>query len=348
MKKKLIILVFAILIIICGILIGMKVVQKDDNSEGTEQNSSGLFSSSSNKEEKNENKNEIKIYSGNDRSIAVVIDNVGDAIPQTGLNDAAIVYEIIVEGGLTRFLAIFKGVNIDTIGPVRSARPYFLDYAMENDSIFTHFGYSARAENDIGKLKINNVNGLIDNNAFWRTDKKTAPHNALTSTEKILKQAKTYGYRTTTNEKSVLNYVTKEVELTEGTTANTITIPYSSSNKVSFKYDKETGRYTRYVNNSVRKDWLTQKELTTKNIIITYANNYTTDEEPTAGRQELENIGNLDGYYITNGKAIKIKCSKSSRNAKTVYKDLNGKEIEVNDGNTYIQIVPPSKTITIE
>ena len=197
----------------------MKVVQKDDNSEGTEQNSSGLFSSSSNKEEKNENKNEIKIYSGNDRSIAVVIDNVGDAIPQTGLNDAAIVYEIIVEGGLTRFLAIFKGVNIDTIGPVRSARPYFLDYAMENDSIFTHFGYSARAENDIGKLKINNVNGLIDNNAFWRTDKKTAPHNALTSTEKILKQAKTYGYRTTTNEKSVLNYVTKEVELTEGTTA---------------------------------------------------------------------------------------------------------------------------------
>ena len=122
----------------------------------------------------------------------------------------------------------------------------------------------------------------------------------------------------------------------------------SSSNKVSFKYNKETGRYTRYVNNSVRKDWLTQKELTTKNIIISFINNHTTNEETKTDRQALENIGNLDGYYITNGKAIKIKCSKTTRGGKTVYKDLNGKEIEVNDGNTYIQIVPPSRTITIE
>ena len=197
-------------------------------------------------------------------------------------------------------------------------------------------------------MKLRREKSIIDSAAFWRTDKKTAPHNALTNTDNIIKKAKEYGYRTTSSEKSVLNYVTKEVELVDGQEANTVTIPYSSSNKVSFKYNKETGRYTRYVNNSVRKDWLTQKELTTKNIIITFANNYTTDEEPTAGRQEIENIGNLDGYYITNGKAIKIKCSKTSRNSKTVYKDLNGKEIEVNDGNTYIQIVPPSKTITIE
>lgn len=344
MKKKAVIIVFMILIITCGILIGMKMAGEDNKEEKTENNN--IINSSTKSEEKPEEK--IKIYSGNDRSIAVIIDNVGDAIPQTGLNDAAIVYEMVVEGGLTRFMAVFKGVNIDTIGPVRSARPCFLDYAMENDSIFTHFGYSVRAQTDIGKLKINNVNGLVDGSAFWRTDKKTAPHNALTNTDNIIKKAKEYGYRTTSSEKSVLNYVTKEVKLVDGQEANTVTIPYSSSNKVSFKYNKETGRYTRYVNNSVRKDWLTQKELTTKNIIITFANNYTTDEEPTAGRQEIENIGNLDGYYITNGKAIKIKCSKTSRNSKTVYKDLNGKEIEVNDGNTYIQIVPPSKTITIE
>ena len=57
-------------------------------------------------------------------------------------------------------------------------------------------------------------------------------------------------------------------------------------------------------------------------------------------RQNLYNVGTLDGYYITNGKAIKIKCYKASRTAQTVYKDLNGNEIEVNDGNTFIQIVP--------
>lgn len=344
MKKKAIILVFMILIITCGILIGMKMTQ-ENNKEEIQQNTNNT-NSSAKTEEKQEEK--IKIYSGNDRSIAVMIDNVGEAIPQTGLNDAAIVYEMIVEGGLTRFMAVFKGVKVDTIGPVRSARPYFLDYALENDSIFTHFGYSGQAKEDIEKLKINNVNGLVDSSTFWRTDKKTAPHNALTSTEKIIQKAKDYGYRTTSSERSVLNYVTKEVELTEGTEANTITIPYSSSNKVSFKYNKETGRYTRYVNNSVRKDWLTQKELTTKNIIISFINNHTTNEETKTDRQALENIGNLDGYYITNGKAIRIKCSKTTRGGKTVYKDLNGKEIEVNDGNTYIQIVPPSRTITIE
>lgn len=345
MKKKVIILIFAILIIVCGILIGIKAMQ-DNNKEEVEKNSSDVSSNSSKKES---NKEEgIKIYSGDDRTIAVVIDNVGDAIPQTGLNEAAIVYEMTVEGGLTRFLAIYKGVNIDTIGPVRSARPCFIDYALENDSIFTHFGYSIRAASDISVFGINNINGLIDNSAFWRTDKKAAPHNALTSTERILQKSKDYRYRTTTEQRSVLNYVTKKVELSEGSTANTVTIPYSSSNKVSFKYDEETGRYTRYVNGSVRKDWLTQKELTTKNIIITYAKNYTTEEEESYDRQEIVNIGNLDGYYITNGKAIKIKCSKTSRNSKTVYKDLNGKEIEVNDGNTYIQIVPINKTVTIE
>ena len=345
MKKKTIILIFAILIIICGILIGMKVIQNSDNEE-TEQNSNNLFSNSSKKESQKEES--VKIYSGNERPIAVVIDNVGDAVPQTGLNEAAIVYEMVVEGGLTRFLAIYQGVNIDTIGPVRSARPCLIDYSIENDSIFTHFGYSQRAITDIYELGINNVNGLIDDSAFWRTDKKAAPHNALTSTERILNKAKERGYRTTTTQRSVLNYVTKKVELSDGEVANTVTIPYSSSNKVSFKYDEETGRYTRYVNNSVRKDWLTQKELTTKNIIITYAQNYTTEEEESYDRQEIVNIGNLDGYYITNGKAIKIKCSKASRNSKTVYKDLNGNEIEVNDGNTYIQIVPINKNVTIE
>ena len=345
MKKKAIIVVFAILIIACGVLIALKFMTQDDGEEKT--NLNNLFNGNSSNVE-NKKDEEVKIYSGNERSIAVVIDNVGDAVPQTGLNDAAIVYEMVVEGGLTRFLAIYKGVNIDTIGPVRSARPCLIDYAIENDSIFTHFGYSQRAITDIYELGINNVNGLVDSSAFWRTDKKAAPHNALTSTERILKKANDYGYRTTTSSRSVLNYVTKDVELSEGITANTVTIPYTSSNKVSFKYNEETGRYTRYVNNTVRKDWLTQEELTTKNIIITFARNYTTDEEESKGRQEIVNIGNLDGYYITNGKAIKIKCSKSSRDEKTVYKDLNGNEIEVNDGNTYIQIVPINNAVTIE
>ena len=125
-------------------------------------------------------------------------------------------------------------------------------------------------------------------------------------------------------------------------------MPYTASHKVTFKYNPETKLYERYVNGKVEKDMVSKETRITKNIIITFAHNYTTDEDAGYGRQEIENVGNLQGYYITNGKAIKITCSKSSRNAQTVYKDANGKEIEVNDGNTYIQIVPIDTKVTFE
>ena len=95
-------------------------------------------------------------------------------------------------------------------------------------------------------------------------------------------------------------------------------------------------------------DEVTGKETKTKNIIITFAKNYTLDDGENKGRQDVVTVGELDGYYITNGKAIKIKCLKSSRSNKTIYKDLNGNEIEVNDGNTWINICPIDAKVTIE
>ena len=145
--------------------------------------------------------------------------------------------------------------------------------------------------------------------------------------------------------RNVLNYKAKGIELENGEEASKVTIPYTHSN-VNFRYNEEKKLYERYVGNTVQKDWLSGEVLTAKNIIITFANNYTTDEENGYGRQALQNIGTLDGYYITDGKAVKIKCKKTSRSARTEYQDLEGKEIEVNDGNTYIQIVPPSMNIS--
>ena len=99
---------------------------------------------------------------------------------------------------------------------------------------------------------------------------------------------------------------------------------------------------------SSQKDWVTKDPVTTKNIIITFAKNTQLNDGTNKDRQDLSNIGTLDGYYITNGKAIKIKCIKTSRSGQTVYKDLEGNEIEVNDGNTFIQIVPLSAKVTVE
>ena len=118
--------------------------------------------------------------------------------------------------------------------------------------------------------------------------------------------------------------------------------------KVEYKYNEETKRYTRYARNKLQTEWQTGEEVTTENIIITFCDNYTLNDSENKGRQGLYNIGEFKGYYITNGKAIEITCIKSTRTSQTVYKDLNGNEIEVNDGNTFIHICPKSANVKIE
>ena len=343
MKQKILkIIVISILIILTGVIIVLLIEKSKNNIEIPEHNN----------EVTTEKVNEVKqpeIFSGNDRPIAVMIDNVGAARPQVGLNDAFIVYEIIVEGNQTRLMAVFKNKKVNKIGPIRSSRHYFLDYTLENDAIYTHFGWSPQAKSDISKLSVKNINGIYESSkSFWRVKDKPAPHNVITSTEKILEIAQRKGYSTKSNKKSVLKYSVDEIELESGNTANNIIIPYSSSYKVTYKYDDEKKVYVRGYNKTTQKDWQTKEMITTKNIIITFAKNTTIDDGSGKGRQNLQNIGKMEGYYITNGKAIKIECYKSSRKEQTVYRDLEGNEINVNDGNTFIQIVPTDKKVTIE
>lgn len=291
----------------------------------------------------------VKTFTGNQRPIAVMIDNVGSARPQAGLNDAYLVYEIIVEGKQTRLMALYKNADLDKIGPIRSSRHYFLDYALENDAIYVHFGWSPQAKADINSLDVENINGMSESSkSFWRVKDKSSPHNVVTSTEKILEIAQREGYSTTSNQKSVLNYVADEVDLVEGIPATNITLPYSSAYKVTYKYNEETKKYARGYNKTTQKDWVTKELVTTKNIIITFAKNSVLNDGTNKDRQNLSNIGILDGYYITNGKAIKIKCIKNSRTAQTIYKDLQGNRIDVNDSNTFIQIVPIDSKVIIQ
>ena len=315
----------------------------------------------------------IKCYSGNDRPIAVMIDNHSQAMPHAGLSKAYLVYEIIVEGGESRLMALFKGQDVDKIGPVRSSRHYFLDYAMENDAIYVHYGWSPEAESDIKSFNINNINGLYDSN-FWRVKDKKAPHNAVTSTKKILEVAKEKKYRTTSDAEPVLNYVTEEINLDEEYKTNensnetqnsnlgtpskvnvidaiNITIPYSSSNKVKWEYDSTNKVYKRYSKGKEEVEWDTGKEVTAKNIIIEFIKNTdltTSKDDQEKGRQTMNTVGTKDGYYITNGKAIKITCEKTSRKSKTIYRDENGNKIKVNDGNTFIQICPIDSNVKFE
>ena len=339
---KIFVIVLILLILIAGILLAMKIFNKDDVIE------TGNSNDTVNNEENNEPK-VIKVpntLSGTSRPIAIMIDNNIKAMPQAGLEQADIVYELIVEGGETRLMLILQDKDLSKVGPIRSSRHDFLDYALENDAIYVHYGWSPQAKSDISSLGVNNINGIYESASnFWRDSSRYAPHNAVTSTENILKIAERKDYRTTTTKDTVLNYVVDEVNLEEGQVADTVTIPYSDRNTVRYTYNAEKKVYTRYSRGKKQVDWNTDNTVTTKNIIITFAENESMD---SYGRQNIENVGKSDGYYITNGKAIKIKCEKTSRSAQTIYKDLNGSEISVNDGKTFIQICPIDAKVSIE
>lgn len=338
------IIILVILILAAGGILAYKITR--DKKNATQEVSEGQ--SEDNVLTARISEKKIKIFNGEDRPIAVMIDNHNQAWPQAGLNKAYLVYEIIVEGGETRLMAVFKGVNVDKIGPVRSSRHYFLDYAMENDAIYAHYGWSPMAESDIKSYNINNLNGITESTStFWRVKDKSAPHNAVTSTDALLKAAKAKGYKTTSTKKSVLNYTTDDVTLEDGQGATSVTIPHSNLQTVKYVYDEENQVYKRYARNKAQTDWDTGNSITTKNIIITMCDNYTLDDSENKGRQGLKNIGTFNGYYITNGKAIKIKCIKEARNTQTKYEDLQGNEIKVNDGNTWINICPTDAKLEI-
>lgn len=302
-----------------------------------------------------EEASKLKILDLNSKSrpIAVMINNIGVAREvQTGLQDAYMVYEMIVEGGLTRLMALYKDVDLDRIGSIRSSRHYYLDYALENDAIYVHWGYSEFAQSDISKLKVNNVNGLVyGNKYFWKDNSLSVAteHRAFSSMKLIHKGIEDLGYRKTTEEKPLLTYSVDELDLSKldgAIPATHVDIRYSKSVTSSYEYDNENKNYKRNVNNKAHIDAVTKKQNTAKNI-ITYQVKNSTISGDYKDRQDLDNIGKGTGFYISNGFAVPITWEKKSRTSKTVYKLKNGTELKVNDGNTYIQIQPVGEELKI-
>lgn len=284
------------------------------------------------------------------RPYAVMINNLGVARPlQSGLQDAMIIYEMIVEGGLTRYMAVFQDQNTERIGSIRSARHYFLDYALENDAIYVHHGNSPQAAADFKTLNIDRIS-VDASKTGWR-DKSlnvSTEHTLFTSIAKLNNGVG--NKRKTRNKDFLLNYSETPIDLStkEGAIkANNIEITYSGSVKSSYEYDESAQNYKRSVNGKAHTDYVTKKQYTFKNIITYQVSNTSLNDGSGKDRQTLDNIGSGEGYYITNGYAVPITWSKSSRSSQTVYKYKDGTEIDVNDGNTFIQIQPKGKNLII-
>lgn len=345
-SKKVKILIVVILLVIIGVL---ALVLLNDNEHEV------IKSPKNKKVVKKEEQIKIVDLNSTSRPIAVMINN-NKAVwgYQAGLQDAYITYEMIVEGGITRMMAIFKDKDTARIASVRSSRHYYLDYVLENDALYAHIGWSPRAQSDISSLRINNISA--DNSSAFTWDnslrKIAKEHRAYTSIEKLKVAAKKRGYRLTSDKKLLLTYQAKSLDLSkyeDAMIANVVRIPYSKTHLTSYSYDAENKVYRRYQNNTEHKDYVTGMQYTAKNIITYKVHNYTLNDGYAGGRQDLNNIGSGEGYYISEGYAIPITWEKTSRSNQTIYKvKSTGKELVVNDGNTFIQIQPDNQILTIE
>lgn len=296
--------------------------------------------------------NVVKVQSKN-RPYAVMINNLNEArVVQSGLSSAYIVYEIVAEAGITRYLALFKDYVPSKIGSVRSARHYYLDYVLENDAIYVHWGWSPQAQSDISSLGINNINGLTYEGVYFYRDNPfgiSSEHTGFTDANRLSKAMDKLGYRKQTDKGMLLDYSGSSIDLSkhgETEDAKNVVITYSDYVTNKYTYNEKEKVYYRFVNGKEQNDYGTGKQLKVKNIIVYSIRNYAVAGD-IKGRQNLDNLGSGEGYFITEGKAIKIKWSKKDRASKTVYTYMDGTEIKVNDGNTFIQIVPTTGNTVI-
>lgn len=282
----------------------------------------------------------------NRRPVAVIFDNHRRARWQAGLRQAEIVYEFLVEGNITRYLGLFLINDPELIGPIRSARPYFITTTLEYDAVFVRCGGSEQAKRDVKELKLADIDGLAsEKNVFWRyydTGKKI-PNNLYSSIDIIRRTQKNRGYRLT-GDFEPFKFHEKEMNI-QGDEANIVIIKYSSSNSTKYVYDSEEKVYKRYKDDKLHVDELDNEPLVAKNILIQEANTKVIDNE---GRLEIDLIGKGEGKYITNGKVIDIKWEKKDRHSKTRFYENGNNELVLNPGITWIQVVKPNTMITVE
>ena len=285
------------------------------------------------------------------RPLAISVNNTPVAVKvQEGLNKAYLIYELPTEGSTSRLLALFKDVNDINVGTIRSARHNFIDFSYESDAIFVSFGWSHYTEDELKKGIIDYVQGIKSEGSMWRNNKEglATEHTVYLNTDKVYDYAKNKkGYSLESNKTILLNYNVKDTDLSSmenAQEAKKVTLPYGNITTV-FEYNEESKMYTRIVNNVRTKDHETKEEFVTKNIIVEKIN-YSV--MPDGKYWDLKTVGEGDGYYITNGYSVPIKWKKESRTSKTIYTYLDGSEISVSDGRTYIEVHVTKKNVTIE
>lgn len=278
------------------------------------------------------------------RVVAVMFDNHPSARWQAGLKDAEIIYEFQVEAPYTRYLGLYLINDPESLGAIRSARPYFVTKALEFDAVYVRAGGSEQAKSDIISLKIADIDSLSSSSkVFWRNNKKKMPHNLYTSMEVIRNTQEERGFRMT-GDTPIFKFNEKDMDI-EGFHAKEIFIDYKGKNTTNYTYDEENKIYLRQKDGKDHIDESDQSQIYAKNIIIQEVNTKVID---SAGRLQIDLIGEGSGTYFTNGSGMDIKWVKNDRKGKTTYYDESGQELSLNPGITWIQMISPKCDVVID
>ncbi len=274
--------------------------------------------------------------------VAVMVENHPDARPQSGLQDAGVVYEALAEGGITRFQAFFLDGQPKAIGPVRSLRPYYVDWGMEYGAPVAHAGGSADA------LSLAVTTGMKDLNAlvigapiFYRTTDRYAPHNLYTSSSLLDTLLARRGY----NQAASFTPTPRKPDApVKAPPHPKIHIDYSYNGyQVDYTYDPATNDYARALAGIAHIDRNTSKQIHVKNVVVEYTT--VTPSGDDHGHVNITTTGSGKAILFRDGDAIVCTWTKTSRTSRTKLVDANGAELALNAGNTWYSIVPSTKPV---
>lgn len=275
--------------------------------------------------------------------LGVMIENSPSARPQSGLGQAGVVFEAIAEGGITRFLALYQEDTPASIGPVRSVRPYYVDWANGFNASLTHVGGSpdglAKIRRDFGSRR--------DFDEFRygaklvpRVSFRARPHNAYTSTDRMMAIAKETGHTSS----KLTPLARKEAEPAETPTVTKITANFSSPVfRVGWNYAKEDNQYLRTNGGVKQADRDTKKALRADVVVVMKADYRTVSG---AGHQRVSSVGKGQAFIFQDGKVVKGTWHKTNGTSQLTFRDSEGEAVKLNPGRTWFEVIPRDKSVT--
>lgn len=269
-----------------------------------------------------------------ERPYAIIIENERAARPQAGLQEAELVYEAPVEGGITRFLAFYISPFEKEIGPVRSARPYFAYLAHEYDSILAHCGYSIHTEAVFAALKSKHINEIPNPAYFQRLESRKRPHNLYTNLSLLSAGAEKFNYLPGEPPAGFFHFTEQEKPSEE--LVSSIALTFNASNSVTYRWNPR-GTYTRYNDGNPFIDTNHERPVEVKNIIVQNVSSRVFTEE---GHLEITLLGEGKGYFFSGGNVEEIKWKKDSCQERTHFYKTDGSVLRLAPGNTWIHLLP--------